>query len=380
MRSLIAGLLVACGGGASSPDALVNDSTPAVDAYAAAAHTPLPQVPTMGGPVLASPRLVTITFAGYPYTSTVEAFGDWVVGSSWLSTVGSEYGVGAGAHVAKVRLPNAAPAAMSTADIQNLIASGISDGTLPPIDDGVLYALYFPPTTTFLDGSLRSCIDFSGFHSESVVAGKRFVYAAIGACAGFVAGLTLGENVERTASHELIEAFTDPFTHSAIAFQLRDPANPWSYPEAELGDVCRLGWIVRDGDFVAQRIWSNHAAIADQSPCIPAVSAPYFNASIQPASVQIVAPGQTVTFTVTGWATAPVPDWRIHVPSTMGGAVEATASLDSASMRNGGTATLTLTVPADAPAASYGYLRLSSAIDDSELLLGAFWPVVVRTP
>src|SRR5579883_3576492 len=86
--------------GAQLPSPGTADAAP--DAAPPQTFVPLPQVPFQGGPTIAHVKLVTITFAGYPYQQQMQAFGDWIVGSTWLQTVGAEYGVGTGTHVAKL--------------------------------------------------------------------------------------------------------------------------------------------------------------------------------------------------------------------------------------------------------------------------------------
>src|SRR5258708_25154969 len=80
-----------------------------------APHAPLPQLQPHSGTVLSSVKLVTITWAGYEFQEQVEQFGDFVVHSKWLTTVGSDYGVGAGTHV---RAPISHPAPSSLTDVQ----------------------------------------------------------------------------------------------------------------------------------------------------------------------------------------------------------------------------------------------------------------------
>src|SRR4051794_15933746 len=81
----------------TSPEASPADANGAADAADAATPKSPPPVPPLitpqGGPVLAKPKLVTITFSDDPHAASIEQLGDWVVGSSWLASA-SEYGVG----------------------------------------------------------------------------------------------------------------------------------------------------------------------------------------------------------------------------------------------------------------------------------------------
>src|SRR3954463_7867808 len=74
------------GGGTSSmSSASSSSSSSSSSGFTPGAHTEPPLVPPQGGPVIASPKLITITFANDPNRALAETFGDWVVTSSWLA-------------------------------------------------------------------------------------------------------------------------------------------------------------------------------------------------------------------------------------------------------------------------------------------------------
>jgi len=54
-----------------------------------------PTVESHGGPVIASPRVMPIVFAGDPLTTQIGDFAKKLAGSAFWSGLGSEYGVGA---------------------------------------------------------------------------------------------------------------------------------------------------------------------------------------------------------------------------------------------------------------------------------------------
>ena len=85
--------------------------------FATAAHTPFPSVPRAAGPILASPKIITVTFADHPDLTQISAFGDWIATSSWLAAVGKDYGVGVGTHT-HVTLPTPATTSFADADVQ----------------------------------------------------------------------------------------------------------------------------------------------------------------------------------------------------------------------------------------------------------------------
>ncbi|HEX3343789.1 MAG TPA: hypothetical protein VHS09_04415, partial [Polyangiaceae bacterium] len=148
------------------------DSAPPVEAgpFVEAPHSG-PVITPNGGPVLANPLLVTITYADDMDRATEEALGAFMVESSWLTTVGKEYGVGAGTS-ANVELTQTSPMTIDDSGIQSLVASLITAGTAPdPRADGgaestgAVYMIYFPTTTgVTIDGSTLCQISGGGYH------------------------------------------------------------------------------------------------------------------------------------------------------------------------------------------------------------------------
>src|SRR5262249_46483981 len=153
--------------------------------------------------VLAAPRLVTVTYAGYRYANQAEAVGDFIASSDWLRTVGQEYGVGAATHLAKVRLTSPGPAHITDAGIVAMLRAHTADGALPApgSSPGVVYLVYFPSATSIGDGSgASSCTDFDGYHSSDGTGSALMTYAVIADCS---MGLDV---ITETATHEVIEA------------------------------------------------------------------------------------------------------------------------------------------------------------------------------
>jgi hypothetical protein len=316
-----------------------------------------------------NPRLVVITFADDPNRSAMETFGQWIGGSSWLTTVGADYGVGAGTLMATVERTDNAPNAVTNTDIESMIAAGINAGTIPSPTDAdfsnVLYMVFYPQHTVITLTSpgaapSRSCQGFEGYHSEVRMGTVHVAYAAVPDCGGFS-----GSDVpalEAFASHEYIEAATDPQPYSHPAWEIRpDGGSAWNFIGGEVGDLCELthSFIMTEGHYV-QRIWSNTAAAADHDPCIPAdPTRPYFNVSVDPGDIQYVNPGDTVTFTLTGWSLQPMANWTLQIDSS-GGSINLDANLSDTVLNNGRTATFTLTIPDDAPSNSYETFLVSS--------------------
>jgi hypothetical protein len=356
--------------------------------FAVAEHDPLIEIPNKGGAVMAHPQLVLITYADDPNRDALEAHARWLVASSWMHAVGDEYGVGEGSVVGTVRLTENAPDSIADRAVSSMLAAGIDDGRFPSAPGGVgetLYVVYFPSHTTITQGGgaepvLRSCMGFGGYHFEAAAPMRgRFSYAVIPACpvpAAF-ASLTPLEVEEHATSHEVIEAATNPRPVTAPAWALpSDSRSPWLAIGPELADLCSLSLhLYREGEFVAERSWSNAAArLGDRDPCVPADrAAPYFNASISPATEITVDAGGTAEFTLRGWSNAPVAPWTLR--STSSGAFMPSVTFSAPTMNNGSTVTMRVTVPETARSLSYALIYAYVARSNREYRI---IPAVVR--
>ena len=70
--------------------------------------------------------------------------------------------------------------------IQQLVKNGIASGQLPPPQDQMLYAMYFPASTKITNFNSAACADFLGYHYQTdVVVGSGTVpvaYAVLPRC------------------------------------------------------------------------------------------------------------------------------------------------------------------------------------------------------
>jgi hypothetical protein len=343
---------------------------------------PLPQVPSHGGPTLAHPELVTITFQGDPYTAQLQAFGDWLVQSSWLTTVGAEYGVGAGTQRAKLVVDYTPPAVVSTSDIETYLSAGITTGVFPQPDPETIYVIYYPASTT------PSGLGCNGpwWGHNTVTSPLRYVYAAIPECPPpALYGWSPIESIEEDASHEIIESATDPDRAGAAAYAVTDPASPFLYVGSEIADLC-VGLVTTEAGFFAQRVWSNVAAAAGRSPCVPAPAGdltfemmPSFEAALD------IAAGASAEVQLTAWSSSPRGPWGV-APITFPGyqaTLFPTGMLDASTVSDGEHATLTVSVPAGAASGSKGILVIDSlAVNPQGMLSGGpyEWPILVQVP
>ena len=136
------------------------------------------------------------------------------------------------------------------ADLQSLLASAISAGSLPLPDSETLFVVYLPDSVTVQIGSDASCTTFCGYHNAFALPDGSPVYYAIlpfPSCAGCQGGMTAFDALTTITTHEVAEAVTDPAADGSGWY---DPAN------GEDGDI--FAWMERsDGGYEVQLLWSN---------------------------------------------------------------------------------------------------------------------------
>jgi hypothetical protein len=335
-----------------------------------AQHNALPQVPNHGETGLAAPKVVTVTYAGYPYD--VKGYMSELVQSDWMTAVGADYGVGLGSLAGSIVLdggPTGGPTTITDPEITDMLAALINDGGIPAPTADTIYMVAFPESTVITAAGGMSCANFGGYHNFFVLdGGTNAVYCVLPTCPAQNGSVLTTEDVlDEDLSHEFIEAATDPApTNTQAGYDIRDFSNPWSYDYGEVADLCvwAYPYHASDGGLPATRVWSNTAATAGTDPCIPVPSADiYFNVSIDPQTTVYVDAGasdQTITFNVTGWSTASMMAWGAWaVPGPLG-TIDPTALnplLDGTNypitFNNGDMATMTLTVPGGTASGSY---------------------------
>jgi hypothetical protein len=259
----------------------------------------------------------------------------------------------------------------------------------PPINpDGgveipIVYAIFIPASTVVNEpDTVRSfCLDGGlSFHDTAVVNGKLVPYAIIAACPS----QTLTQ-LEQSASHEYVEAATNPFgaeTTNLVGYDGFDSNYfGWSLYTGqfgnEVGDACENwadSYYVESSTFPygVQRIWSNAHAVAGHDPCVPVPNGAYSGMTFFPAQEStftldltavgmsvmtargVHAPvGQPVTFQVGFYSDGPTEPWTIaydfpavtlqdqnYNPYSNG---TATVTIDKTSGQNGEKAYVTVT-------------------------------------
>jgi len=314
----------------------------------------LPQVIYQGGPLLGAPGIVTVTFAGDSLASDLESFGQTVASSTWWSTVMAGYCatdggtcIESGPAGTSIELTSSPQASYTDGDdgsastLQTWLSNSIASGTLPAPASGspseTLYVLYFPATTTVTFDGVPSCTDegFDGYHNWTSIGSQTVAYVVAMECPPLpattpgVTAPTLLQNTTITASHEIVEASTDPVppgTSNAVSpgFALDSTLlDNFGWIDVtgggEAADMCVDFFGLRqdetsDGTFTVQRIWSAAQAQSGVDPCNPIPPGDlYFNAAPEGTAFFVVGVGQSETFFVDAFAQPGVGNWTLTV-------------------------------------------------------------------
>ncbi len=223
---------------------------------AAAPPATPPKLTYRGGPLLSAVEVVT-AFWGSSWQGSeshlvpqIHDFFDYILTSPLMDQL-AEFGVpnqpiGQGSLRSTPTITASQPGTMvADADLQHLIQTEITNGTLPASTANTLYFIYLPPGVAVAVGGQSSCRNFCGYHDT---AGGGLYYAVMPYpdCTGCVSALSVLDALTTTSSHELCEAVTDPI-----------PGQGW-YDDAigEIGDIC--AWQTKQlGPWTVQMEWSN---------------------------------------------------------------------------------------------------------------------------
>jgi hypothetical protein len=352
-----------------------------------APHLAWPQVTFQGGHVLAPLRVVTVSTKADPLASQHAAFGSALPQSHWFASFAADYSLGS----PRSSMSVTGPALATTTTTMNEAAmsayvTNAAFGVAPP-DGNTVYVLYLPAGVSIVETSgavNTNCQLQDGNHIPIGTLGDDLAF--IQQCP-----LTYQTNAldqaTFTASHEIAEAATDP---TYAGWGLWSPASgvpngsPWAAIQglnhAEVGDLCE-GSEIREGGFLYQRIYGNSAAGMGGDPCVPALSAPYYNVSPDQAFYAASA-GASVSITFTGWSTAPAADWVVgstdkqsQSDASLTFATTSTSATNTTiasgpfagtwkTSNNGRTFTLTVDVPAGAPSGAWAVFAYHSHLLD----------------
>ncbi|MEI9939898.1 MAG: hypothetical protein WDO69_21980 [Pseudomonadota bacterium] len=362
----------------------------AADGFVPAPHAPFPLVTAHGGPVIQKIELVPVYFGADPLFAELESFNTWLVGSTYWKTVGADYGVLAGTRLPAVQFASVPASPISVVQIRSWLDAQIAGGFLAKPTAHTVFVFYYPAGTTItIDGS-PSCSAFAGLHDSALVANAAFTgevpFVVIPRCS-FSAGdeLMIATDV---ASHEIIEAATDPFGRTNPAWQMDNASGPleaWLMLTGwEIADLClNQSYDVIEGVTV-QDIWSNSAAQAGKNPCQPSdPKHPFFSVSAE-QTIYHAQPGATLTIHARAWSNLPTPDWSLGinwglVPYSD---FDGQAVLSKTTVNNGDELTAVVTIPSNPPV-SNGQSEYRFTIDSIDPINPNFahpWPILIVVP
>jgi hypothetical protein len=273
----------------------------------------VPQVQFRGGATLSSPQIVTITWPDDTNASTFEAFGDDIGPSTYWAQATSEYMVGPAwsGPSNHVRLTQQPIATWADTDLASWLSTALASDPplygLPAPTSQTIYVLYLSSSTSLTYMGQDACMQgIGGYHNNLI--GSDYVYAVVLQCGGGGGGGVT--SVTSAASHELVEAVTDPHPSDVPAYYGFDEAHlAWDVFQQfqdEVADACEFYYghsgsfftdtfnVIEEADagadggdaglipdagtamFSVQRTWSNAQAAAGHHPCVPAVAGPFF--------------------------------------------------------------------------------------------------------
>jgi hypothetical protein len=199
-----------------------------------------------------------------------------------------------------------------TAYIQSLI----DGGTAPAPDGETCYLLYLPDGVSIASGPGP----FSAYHSPYPAYGEGLGdgWAVVSRATPYGGGETQLEELTRVASHEVLEAATDPgWTSYAVAPAATPPwkGSVWSVFQVpgpvEAGDLCEgTRTFEPDGGSEYQRILAPSPP-ANGDPCLPAPAEPYYDVSAPADWYALGGDAGTVSISITGWSEAATDDWLV---------------------------------------------------------------------
>lgn len=339
----------------------------------------MPAVLNNGYPALSAPQIVTVTWSNVDSNyATWEAFDDNIGSSAYWTTTTSEYGVGAAVGGGHVELTDPFTIT-SDSDVASFVAANVGVAPWPAADPGgnSIFTMYLPPGQSItLQGLGDACSNGVGGYHDNVTVGETYVaYAVVLQCGGGGGG---GGAFETTgsASHELIEASTDPQPPNGYTGLNDNQFLAWDIFQQEQDEIADMCELYPDAFYensalgaAVQRTWSNMSAAAGNAPCVPIIeNGAYYNVTpLDQETVSLdlsaiggpsnfttqgytIAVGATKTFAVGFYSSAATSGpWNIvaHAGNPIaGGTANVTVSVDVPSGQNGNMAYVTVTVNA----------------------------------
>jgi hypothetical protein len=344
----------------------------------------LPRVEYRGGPFVRTPRVVTVTFRGddAALVARLARFGDVITRTAWWRAVTDGYCaeagdcIGDGAGARHVELDATLGADVHANDVAALLERAAGDGRFGVLDADTVLMVYLPAGVALRDA----------FVPRYCGAGPRGLHRALRLPSGAVALAILprcGDEavLTATASHELLEAVTNPDpARRGFAFVPSSAHAGFTAAGVEPVDPCGIltggARTTTDSGFTVQRAWSNGAAARGDDPCVPSPDeGPYLALVPDAPTLRLRAPGERATVTLTAAADGPTGTWTI-AGSDLAGAQDGTryvdVALDRTTVRPGDVVVLTVTAVRMAPK-ERTVVGVVSTLDGASFL----WPIAI---
>ncbi|KAI8914263.1 hypothetical protein EDD86DRAFT_198903 [Gorgonomyces haynaldii] len=220
-----------------------------------------------GGPVISNVQVYPIFYGnGVRYTSDLPGFYAGVTNSKYFDWL-SEYNtptqaIGRGSYVKSIYVTNNIKYNMfDSTDIQSLVQSLAQQGQIRP-NANTYYPIHLAPgISVTLEGTGTTCKEICAYHSATQFNGQNIYYGVIPdpGCSSCGKYDTDAEAVTSAASHELVEAVTDPAV--GLASGLGAPLAWYDRQAGEIGDMCANNdeWLQGGNGnwYKVQKIWSN---------------------------------------------------------------------------------------------------------------------------
>jgi hypothetical protein len=380
-----------------------------------------PRLINHGGPILAHPQVVAITWSDDADAPTLEALVDKLGASAYWNSVSCEYGVGptVSGPCNHVHIAGPAPATLTDFQLESLIKKNVTNwknsGWPQPTPD-TLYVAFISDSTDYqMHNSATSVVSIcnsgtGGYHAALTGGASDIPYAVVPRCNGI-------DETTFVASHEIAEAALDPVPGNGAWRDFDDAHAIWNaflVGQTENGDACEF---YRDAMFTSaelgatlQRQWSSASFAAGHAPCVPS-SPTFFNvtpldlsdvawvvpdfnsgSSIGPVTAKGVniKVGETGSFTVGYYSDKPMAnDWTLKAVegtslrnSPSGGSSFAngklTITVDKTSGHNGDKATVTVKVNGLDSTLNANMVTLVST-DPANKGASHYWPVLITS-
>jgi len=138
-----------------------------------------PYVASSGGPTIANPEFVAITFNGDDNRDAIEDFIGSVGCTDYWRSIVRDYGINDGWMVGTAHLKDTPPATIDDTQIGAFIRAKIASNELPAyVPNKTLYVIYYPETTDITLEGLHSCNGFGGYHNEVKLTQTQTAYQA----------------------------------------------------------------------------------------------------------------------------------------------------------------------------------------------------------